>query len=240
LELGQPRRLLSVAFGEGEHMVGWREKLTRLVELAPTLHPPADSFRLRPPSRAKWPRDLPKGPTLPEFYTVCDGGRFPEGRGYVEIFRLAQLGARSQQVAMQIADDLEAQRLGAKSPYILGRHVVFGWTSDAINLIWDTETDHVIGHSPFDDNDWIEADYQPEWVMDEQPVRTLAGYLEELLSIRPDRQMRGVVMTEWWFKRLTEVGADSSPGTAPKRRGRAGGGGKKGSRKEPRRGRKPK
>lgn len=177
-------------------MAAWREKLARLVSLAPTLRPPGEGFQIRPRSGIDWPTELPPGPTLPEFYEVCDGGRFPAGRGHVEILPLDHIGSRTHEVAMRLASDLEEQ--GREPSFVAGRHVVFGWNTDEVNLIWDAVTDRVIGHMPFDDHDWVT-----------EPPLPLPEYLEELLSASPDRLVLGSALSEWWFNLLAEVDSEA-------------------------------
>jgi hypothetical protein len=132
---------------------------------------------------------------LPEFCTLCDGGRFPEGRGYVDLFPLHQLSKRTRELAEQLAADLTTQ--GRRSSFIVGRHVVFGLNTDEVNLIWDAATDHVIGYMPFDDHDWVE---------ETGPSGTLGFYLEDLFSAHRDQMVVGLAASEWWFNLLSKIG----------------------------------
>jgi len=174
--------------------VGWRERLSEVVRLAPTLDPPDTRFRVRPPSGAAWPAELPAGGTLPEFHARCDGGTFPEVASLAEYFPLAQLAVRSRELDERLRAVLGAQ--GRVSPFIGGRHVLFGWdTVGHLYLIWDAERDELVGYMPHDDHDWVSRESAG-------PV-PMEGYFEDVFSAAADRI--GSPLSRWWVGLMADL-----------------------------------
>ncbi len=131
----------------------WDQRLTTLIQVAPTLHPPDARFRVRPPSGGDWPTELPSGGTLPRFYALCDGGLFPDVMGVTEFFPLSQLAERSRTLEESLKAALEPD--GRVSPFVPGRHLAFGWDAVGdVHLVWDSLRDELIGYMPRDDHDW--------------------------------------------------------------------------------------
>jgi hypothetical protein len=189
------------AFGGGG-LSRWRERLAKLVQVAPTLQPPDKRFRVLPPSGTGWCIELPAGGTLPDFYTRCDGGTFPEVWGLVEYFPLSQLVMKSRELGEQLQIVLGAE--DRVSPFVFGRHVLFGWdTVGDLYLLWDAERDELVGYMPHDDHDWVSHESASPVPMQE--------YFAELLSSAPNRV--GSPLSRWWVGLLADLDGNTVPGT---------------------------
>jgi len=171
--------------------MGWQERIAALVRCSPNLQPPDKRFRILAPADLGWRHELPLNGTLPYFYAVCDGGVFPDGMGWAEFFPSAELVLRSRELGERLTAVLEAQE--RVSLFVHGRHILFGWdTVGCLYLLWDAETDSLIGYMPFDDHDWVE-----------EPSLRLNDFLEEFFSTAPHRRVVGSPVSEWWMELLS-------------------------------------
>jgi hypothetical protein len=179
-------------------MTRWQDQLARLVRLAPTLRPPADPywpglewFRIAPPSGRAWPEGCPRCPALLDFYTICDGARFPSfDRHYTDWLPLADLWPRTQ----GLVERLHQQCLGDEWDDMpqLGRHLVFAHASNDYWAIWGSSTNQVFGHNE-GEGDWNEQD------------ETVEEMLQAALLPRPwpgEWGQGGWHVMEWWLETL--------------------------------------
>ena len=137
----------------GGMVLGWENRLTRLVTFyAKTTHP-GDPFFLYdadPPETPNWPQDLPPSPDLERVYRICGSGRF----GGID--RLLCLS----EAAVWTARYLESGRDYDSRGDVLkpGVHIVFAMDADGTPWILDVVSGRVASFY-FKGGDWQEPSF---------------------------------------------------------------------------------
>jgi hypothetical protein len=163
----------------------WKTKLEKWVSAWDQLSElTKDCFPVRRPvardDENNWPADLPRCPTLVDFYSRCDGGRF----GSYTLLPLAEV------------DDPSTGWL-ADSPGLevkAGRWIQFGDHEFGHALLWDADADEVVLYSPDDE--------EPRRLK-----RTMLQFIERLLyPSKKTTEDEDDESNEMWIEALEEAG----------------------------------
>ena len=151
--------------------------------------PLCDCFSVKPPGKARWPKDLPTSRLLAEFYAECDGGSL----GSFRFLRLGELAQHTQWEADWMARVVEPEGMPPRC-----RWLVFGSNEYGHSLIWDADRDAVLLYDS-DGGDLWDAD-DPSLAYDGSGPGstghlTLAQFFDRLVN--PDLKAKDEGTRDW-------------------------------------------